>query len=77
MDLHHNVFYSYRGPITDADARERQLENNLTKALVNTLSLGGDAVCRAFLAEIGIPDARRAKLLLQRRDLPSGRKRQE
>ena len=69
MDLHNNLFYSYRGPILDADARERQLENNLTKALVNTLSLGGEKVCRAFLSEIGIRDARDAKFLLQRRDL--------
>jgi hypothetical protein len=69
VDLHHNLFYSYRGPSTDAD-REQQLENNLTKALVNTLSLGGEDVCRAFLAEIGIADMRDAKFLLQRRDLP-------
>jgi len=73
VDLRHNVFDGYRGPILDADARERQLENNLTKALVNTLSLGGEQVCRAFLADIGIPDARDAKFLLQRRDLPTGR----
>jgi hypothetical protein len=71
VDLHHNVFYGYRGPSTDTD-RERQLENNLTKALVNTLSLGGEHVCRAFLADVGIPDARDAKFLLQRRDLPTG-----
>jgi hypothetical protein len=70
VDLHHNVFYSYRGQIAQADDRERQLENNLTKALVNTLSLGGEDVCRAFLAEIDIPDARGSKFLLQRRDLP-------
>lgn len=38
--------------------------------MVNTLSLGGDDVRRAFLAEIGIVDARDAKFLLQRRDLP-------
>ena len=36
MDPHHNVFYGYRGSIIDADHRERQLKNNLTKALVNT-----------------------------------------
>ena len=71
MDLHHNLFYSYRGPIVIAADRERQLENNLTKALVNTLSLGGDDVWRAFLSEIGIVDARDAKFLLQRRDLPT------
>jgi len=50
MDLHHNLFYGYRGPSTDDRDRERQLENNLTKALVNTLRLGGEAVWRGFLS---------------------------
>ena len=57
MDLHHNLFYGYRGPISDEGARERQLENNVTKALVNTLRLGGEPVWRPFLAELGVPDA--------------------
>jgi polyribonucleotide nucleotidyltransferase len=65
VDLHENVFYGYRGPVADADARERQLEDDLTKALVNTLSLGGEGVCRAFLADIGIPDARDAWFLMR------------
>jgi len=71
MDLHHNLFYTYRGPGTDAD-RDRQLENNVTKALINTLRLGGEAVWRPFLAWLGIADATGADFLLQRRDLPSG-----
>jgi hypothetical protein len=41
MDLHHNLFYTYRGPTIDAD-RDPQLENNLTKALINTLRLGAE-----------------------------------
>jgi len=65
VDLHENVFYGYRGPVADADARERQLEDDLTKALVNTLSLGGEGVCRAFLADIGTPDARDAWFLMR------------
>ncbi len=72
MDLHHNLFYSYRGPNTDDRDRERQLENNITKALVNTLRLGGETVWRPFLAEFGVTDARDAAFLLQRRDLASG-----
>jgi hypothetical protein len=72
LDLHHNLFYGYRGPIIDAGERERQLENNLTKALINTLSLGGEEVWAPFLTEIGIADARDAKFLLQRRELPTG-----
>ena len=75
MDLHHNLFYSYRGPtkdLSDGD-RDQQLENNLTKALVNTLHLGREAVWRPFLAELGVRDARSATFLLQRKDLNSGR----
>lgn len=73
MDLHHNIFYSYRGPDTvGADRDRRQLENNLTKALINTLSLGGEAVWRPFLSELGLANATGTKFLLQRRDLPSG-----
>jgi hypothetical protein len=71
MDLHHNLFYTYRGPGTDAD-RDRQLENNVTKALINTLRLGGEAVWRPFLSWLGIANATGADFLLQRRDLPSG-----
>ena len=72
MDLHHNLFYSYRGPNADSADRDRQLENNLTKALINALSLGGDAVWRPFLADLGLQAVRSAEFLLQRRDLPSG-----
>jgi hypothetical protein len=71
MDLHHNLFYGYRGPGTDAD-RDQQLENNVTKALINTLRLGGTDVWRRFLAWVGITDARDAEFLLQRCHLPSG-----
>lgn len=66
------MFYSYRGATEDNTDRDRQIENNLTKALVNTLSLGREPVWRRFLANIGLPDATDAKFLLQRRDLPSG-----
>jgi hypothetical protein len=72
VDLHHNLFYSYRGQNADSADRDRQLENNLTKALINTLSLGGDAVWRPFLADVGLPAATHVGFLLQRRDLPSG-----
>jgi hypothetical protein len=72
MDLHHNLFYAYRGPAADAD-RDTQLENNVTKALINTLRLGGEGVCRPFLAWLGISDATGTDFLLQRHDLPSGR----
>lgn len=72
MDLHHNLFYGYRGPMSDEGAREWQLENNVTKALINTLRLGGEPVWRPFLAELGMPEASQAEFLLQKTDLPSG-----
>ena len=72
MDLHHNIFYSYRGPDTIGVDRDRQIENNITKAMINTLSLGGEAVWRPFLGELGLASATGAKFLLQRPDLPSG-----
>jgi hypothetical protein len=71
VDLHQNLFYSYRGPITDDADRDRQLENNLTKALINTLKLVGETVWRPFLAELGLAGVPR-DFLLQRRDIPGG-----
>lgn len=57
VDLHHNLFYSYRGASIDDADRERQLENNLTRALINTLELGGETVWRPFLAEVDLGGA--------------------
>jgi hypothetical protein len=71
MDLHHNLFYSYRGPIANDVDRDRQLENNLTKALINTLELGDERVWRPFLAELGLSSVPRG-FLLQRNDVPGG-----
>jgi len=73
VDLHRNLFYSYRGPDTGISDRDRQLENNVTRALVNTLELGGAVVCGPFLAEfLCLSDASDPKFLLQRHDLPLG-----
>jgi hypothetical protein len=71
VDFHHNVFYSYRGPIAEDADRDRQLENNLTKALINTLSWGGPPVWQPFLAALGISGVPR-RFLLQRREIPGG-----
>lgn len=71
MDLHHNLFYGYRGPSEfDAD-RDPQLENNLTKALINTLSLCGEEVWRPFLEDLGLLRVSPPMFLLQRKGLPS------
>lgn len=50
-----SVFFSYRGAARDDDARLTQLEDNLTKALVNTMRYGGPRVERAVLGVLGIP----------------------
>jgi hypothetical protein len=71
VDLHRNLFYSYRGPNTDIADRDRQLENNVTKALINTLDLGGSSVCGPFLAWLGLADTPNVKFLLQRYNLPT------
>jgi len=71
VDLHRNLFYSYRGQNTDTADRDRQLENNVTKALINTLDLGGSGVCCPFLAWLGLTDTPNVKFLLQRCNLPS------
>lgn len=72
MDLHHNVYYCYRGSNTDNADRDRQLENNLTKALINSLALGGEEVWGPFLADLGLGRPPRVEFLLQRCTLPSG-----
>ena len=47
VDLHHNLFYSYRGLNADIADRDRQQENNVTEALIRTTgytSSGGPTV---------------------------------
>ena len=51
-DFHRNIFYYYRGASLSDDQRERQLENNTTKALINTLEHCDRSVCQKFLTQI-------------------------
>ena len=53
-DFHHNIFYYYRGALLSDQDRERQLENNTTKTLVNTLSHCSPVVSEQFLDWLGI-----------------------
>ncbi len=54
MKDHHNVFFYYRGAPQSEVERDRQLENNTTKALINTLELAEPSVRRAFMEWLGI-----------------------
>ena len=54
-DFHNNVFYYYRGAKQRESDRDKQLEDNFTKALINTLSHAGGAVRKQFLEWLGVP----------------------
>ncbi len=57
FDPHHNVFYFYRGPKLKKNIKDNsdkntdiQLENNTTKALINTLYYSDTNVCKDFIS---------------------------
>ncbi len=54
-DFHHNIFYYYRGAHQQEKDKERQLEDNVTKALINTLRHANGRVRKEFLKWLGIP----------------------
>lgn len=49
-----NVFYSFRGSSESPEAAARQIEDNLTKALVNTLAHTRGVLTAAMLRKIGV-----------------------
>lgn len=51
-DFHRNIFYYYRGAQRSGRERERQLEDNTTKALVNTLEHCSRIVAIKFLRDL-------------------------
>jgi hypothetical protein len=65
-DFHHNIFYYYRGAQQSDQERERQLEDNTTKALVNTLEHCDPKVTFGFLNWLGIKATKPATLELQK-----------
>jgi hypothetical protein len=70
VDFHHNVFYYYRGSKAEERGRERQLEDNTTKALINMLEHGRERVVAPFLEWLGIPKDQNPRFYLQRHTLP-------
>ncbi len=71
-DFHHNIFYYYRGANVTERERERQLEDNTTKALINTLSHCSPKVAIKFLGWLGICSKERIKFELQKKTIGEG-----
>ncbi len=72
-DFHHNIFYYYRGSQQSDQDRERQFENNTTKALINTLEYCNPKVVIKFLAWLGITATEPIKFELQKVTIGEGK----
>ncbi len=76
MDPHQNLFFYYAGQRRKGTDRERQIEDNSTKALVNTLELsegrdGPHALVKPLLEWLGIDWVEgRVRFALQRATIP-------
>jgi len=68
-DFHHNIFYYYRGASQINTEFERQLEDNTTKALINTLEHCSKAVSKRFLNWLGINSNGKIHFELQRKSI--------
>jgi hypothetical protein len=71
-DFHHNIFYYYRGAQRSGQERERQLEDNTTKALINTLKHCDPKVTFEFLGWLGIKATKPVTLELQKATISKG-----
>ncbi len=72
-NFYHNIFYYYRGAQESDKNRERQLEDNTTKALINTLEYGGRKVRNGFLEWIGVEKPENIRFELQKKTIGKGR----
>jgi len=68
-DFHRNIFYYYRGARQTNSEFERQLEDNTTKALINTLEHCSQAVSQRFLNWLGINANGKTNFELQRKSI--------
>lgn len=68
-DFHHNIFYYYRGAMQEDSQFERQLEDNTTKALINTLEHCSQSVSQKFLNWLGIHASGKPHFELQRKSI--------
>jgi hypothetical protein len=71
-DFHRNIFFYYKGAAEHEQDREQQLEDNTTKALINTLEHCDPKVATTFLEWLGITAPGIPKLLLQKSAIGSG-----
>jgi len=71
-NFHKNIFYYYRGAQNSNSNRERQLEDNTTKALINTLQHGGSEVRFHFLKWLGIEKPENIQFELQKKTIGKG-----
>ena len=71
-DFHHNIFYYYRGTKQSSQDRDRQLENNTTKALINTLEHCNSKVALDFLDWLGIEAGGKVEFELQKATISGG-----
>jgi hypothetical protein len=65
-DFHRNIFSYYRGASQPEQDREQQLEDNTTKALVNTLEHCRRHVATKFLEWLGISTPRNISFVQQK-----------
>ena len=71
-DFHHNIFYYYRGARQSNREREQQLENNTTKALINTLEHCNSSVAFKFLQWLDIVATSHIEFELQKATIGRG-----
>jgi hypothetical protein len=70
-DHHRNIFCYYKGAAQDDKDREQQLEDNTTKALINTLDYCSPSVATSFLEWLDVRAPGSAEYVLQKTTIGS------